>query len=490
MSKSLHADEALHFDKAEPQVAGNPFLSGPFAPVADELDSRSLRTQGQVPPELDGMYVRIGPNPLKSISRTKAEKHHWFVGDGMVHGVRLKGGEATWYRNRYIGSKSVHKALGRGPVPGQTRGIFDTINTNVFAHAGRIWASVEAGPAPVQLNGALESVKHGLFDSPTTLPFSAHPHLDPRTGDLHAVCYDAIQHRQLQYLRVNAQGQVDKVVPIPVQHGPMVHDCAITQSQVVVMDLPVTFSWWAVIKRDTFPYRWNAKHKARVGLLPRNGTAADMRWFDVDPCYVFHPCNAYDLADGSVVMDVAVHAFMFDTSRQGVEANTQPRFERWTMPAGGHKVLRQVLHTTEQEFPRLNESLVGQPYRWAYTVGFEINMRGGQSLYKHDLAGVPLAVPSASPVPVQVSTQAHAFGAQRKPGEFVFVAHPQPISEDHGWLVGYVANLETQLGELHVLDALDVSAPAVAIVTLPGRVPMGFHGNWVDAGAVRDGLRD
>lgn len=490
MRNSLHADTALPFEGASPKVTGNPFLLGPFAPVGPELDSRTLPTQGQVPPELNGLYVRIGPNPLKAPKAP--DKHHWFTGDGMVHGVRLQGGQARWYRNRYIGSPSVHRALGREPVPGERRGIFDTVNTNVFAHAGRIWASVEAGPAPVQLDGALESVRHGLFDGPTQHPFSAHPHLDPLTGDLHAVCYDAVQHRQLQYVRVNAQGQVDKVVPIAVRHGPMVHDCAITQSQVVVLDLPVTFSWWALLKREGFPYRWNPKHPARVGLLPRAGTSEDIRWLEVDPCCVFHACNAHDLPDGSVVMDVVVHAFMFDTSRTGIEANTQPRFERWTLPAGGTKVRRQVLHTAEQEFPRLNERLVGQPYRWAYTVGFEVNQQGGQSLYKHDLAGVPLASDSGSrvPTPTPIPTQRHPFGAQRKPSEFVFVPHPQATAEDHGWLVGLVANLATQRGELHVLDARDVSAPAVAIVTLPGRVPMGFHGNWVDASAVRDGLRN
>jgi carotenoid cleavage dioxygenase-like enzyme len=89
-----------------------------------------------------------------------------------------------------------------------------------------------------------------------------------------------------------------------------------------------------------------------------------------------------------------------------------------------------------------------------------------------------------------VPTQAHRFAPQCKPGEFVFVPNPQGQAEDDGWLLGYVANLATQKGELHVLDARDVSAPPLAVVSLPGRVPMGFHGNWVDAAAVREGLRD
>jgi carotenoid cleavage dioxygenase-like enzyme len=152
MSQSLPADTLYSPDATGTDAIDNLYLHGPFAPVQDELDSRELRVQGQIPPALNGLYVRIGPNPMK---QPKAPRYHWFTGDGMVHGVRLQGGQASWYRNRYIGSKSAQKALGRPTLPGDTRGIFDTVNTNVFAHAGRIWASVEAGPAPVQLNGAL-----------------------------------------------------------------------------------------------------------------------------------------------------------------------------------------------------------------------------------------------------------------------------------------------------------------------------------------------
>jgi len=483
MSDALSWPAATPTQRQAPADA-NPYLGGPFAPVQAERHDTQLPVSGQLPSELNGLYVRIGPNPMKP---QKSERYHWFSGDGMVHGVRLQGGQASWYRNAYIGSKSVRAAQGLPPLPGDTRGVFDTVNTNVYAHAGRIWASVEAGPAPVQLDGQLQSVRHGLFDSPASVPFSAHPHLDPVTGDLHAICYDAVQHRHLQYVRVNASGQVDRTVPIPVRHGPMVHDCAITRTQVVVMDLPVTFSWWRLLRR-LFPYQWHERHGARVGLLPRNGNAQDIRWFEVDPCYVFHPCNAYDLPDGGVVMDVCVHRFMFDASRTGPEADTQPRLERWTMPAGGQRVLRQVLHTAEQEFPRLDERRVGQPYRFAYTVGFEVNHLGGQRLYKHDLADVPMAATvqrdGATPSLHSVPTEVHAFGPQRKPGEFVFVPRPGGTAEEDGWLVGLVANVETDRGELHVLDARQVSAPAVAIVQLPARVPMGFHGNWVDAKAV------
>lgn len=480
MPTSPSAALPLPPDMAPLAPSGNPFVTGPFGPVAGESTSHALQTQGQIPPELDGLYVRIGPNP---IHLRKPDQHHWFSGDGMVHGVRLQGGEARWYRSRYVESRQASARLGRPIVPGETRRNFiDTVNTNVFAHAGRIWATVEAGPAPVQLDGQLKSIHRGLFDSPTRHPFSAHPHLDPLTGELHAICYDAIQHRALTYVRVNAQGQVDKTEAIPVKHGPMVHDCAITRTRVVVLDLPLTFSWWALLKGEKLPYHWNRRHQPRIGLLPREGSARDMRWFDIEPCFVFHPSNAYDLPDGSVVMDVCVHPFMFDKARP--DADLHARFERWTMPAHGTRVVREVLHDAAQEFPRLDERKVGQPYRWAYTVGFDITPYGGQQLYKHDLSALSGAANNSGSG--KLGTQAHVFGPQRKPGEFVFV--PRGPEEDEGWLIGFVANLETDRGELHVLDARDVTAPAVAIVTLPSRVPMGFHGNWVDASAVRGDL--
>jgi len=459
-STPLPADsQAAPMSRESQPPVGNPFLVGAFAPVKDDT-TEVLKVRGDLPADLNGLYVRIGPNPMKT---PKAKKHHWFTGDGMVHGISLQGGKAQCYRNRYVGSKTANKALGRAEIAGKTRGVFDTVNTNVFAHAGRIWASVEAGPYPIQLDAQLNSVRHGLFNSDLPQGYTAHPHLDPITGDLHAVCYDAMKFKELSYVRVNAKGDVDKLVKIPVKHGPMVHDCAITRTQIVVMDLPVTFSMWSLLKREGFPYAWNRKHPARVGLLPREGDASGMRWYDVDPCYVFHPCNAYDLPDGTVVMDVVVHEHMFDQSRVGPEADTNPTFERWVLPARGNRVQRERICSRPQEFPRLNETLVGQPYRYAYTTEFAVDNSTGQCILKHDLD--------------TGKTTEHQLSRDHKPGEFVFVPREGGKLEDDGWLIGYAHNEATQRGEFHVLDARTMSHQAV--VEMPVRIPMGFHGNWV-----------
>ena len=445
-----------------PAEAGLPtFLDDVFAPVPSETESTALRVVGQLPEALSGVYARIGPNPLKP----NRSRYHWFIGDGMVHGLRLHAGQAEWYRSRYVGSNTAHKALGRPILPGPRAGVGDVVNTNVYAHAGRVWASVEAGMLPVQLDARLDSVRHGTFDSPRKQGFTAHPHRDPHTGELHAICYDALKRNQVQYVRVSKAGEVSRVVDIPVQHGPMIHDCAITRSQVVVLDLPVTFSFKRLLTRSAFPYAWNERHPARVGLLPKDGQAQDIRWFDVDPCYVFHPCNAFDLPDGGVVMDVVAHRRMFDRSRQGPEFDSGARFERWTMPAGGSRVVREVLHDASQEFPRLDERLTGEPYRYAYAVGFRPDQQGGQPLYRHDLQSR--------------QTLRHDFGANALPGEFVFVARQAQGAEDDGWLVGFVHNRQSGQAEFHVVNADDFTGPPQAVVHIPGRIPAGFHGNWI-----------
>lgn len=448
--------------KTPPAQAATPsFLDDVFAPVSGETETTALRVEGQLPEALNGLYARIGPNPLKA----NRKRYHWFIGDGMVHGLRLQDGHAAWYRSRYVGSNSVHKALGRPILPGPRRGPGDVVNTNVYGHAGRLWASVEAGMLPVQLDARLESVRHGTFNSPHKQAFSAHPHRDPHTGDLHAVCYDAFARHKVQYVRVSPQGDISRVVDIPVQHGPMIHDCAITRRFVVVLDLPVTFSFKRLLTRSAFPYAWNDQHPARVGLLPKDGVAADMRWFDVDPCYVFHPCNAYELPDGSVVMDVVAHRRMFDRSRSGPELDSGARFERWTLPAHGQRVVREVLHDVPQEFPRLDERLTGEPYRYAYAVGFQPDQPGGQPLYRHDLHAR--------------QTMRRDLGPHAVPGEFVFVPRRQQGAEDDGWLMGLVHNRQTGCAEFHVINADDFGGAPQAVVHIPARIPAGFHGNWV-----------
>jgi len=441
-----------------PHSDHNRFLEGEYAPVHVETTETDLRVTGDLPVELSGLLTRIGPNP---ISVPNPASYHWFIGDGMVHGVRLREGKAVWYRNRYIGTDTANKALGRPKIGGYRRGIADVVNTNAIGHGGRFYALVEGGSMPIELDCNLESVRQGLFEGTLSLPYTAHPHLDPATGKMHAVCYDATNEKVL-YIVVDAACAVERVLEISsIPDVPMIHDCAITSSGVLIFDLPVTLSTAAFLQGSRFPFRWNPKRGARVGFLPFGGVLADLRWYSVDPCYVFHSCNAFDLPGGGAVVDVVVHDTMFANQTDGPDSK-KVTFERWTLDANSGTVRRSVRNEESQEFPRFDERMTGKPYRYGFTVGF---LDDAHKLTRYDLESG-----------AQVE---HQYGAGKLTSEAVFVPRSPSASEGDGWLLSYVYDKASDTSDVVILNANDLAGEPAAIVHLPVRVPAGFHGNWV-----------
>jgi carotenoid cleavage dioxygenase len=441
----------------------NRFLNGIHAPLHEELTLTDLGVTGAIPAGLSGRYVRNGPNPFKPDPRG----YHWFTGDGMVHGLRLKDGKAEWYRNRYIRSRRLEAAGGPKAAPGPRRGTFDKTNTNVMRIGGRTLAMVEAGSFPAELSDELDTVAYTDFAGGLKGPFTAHPHEDPRTGEFHAVTYDAQTPDTVWHVAIDAAGTVLRELPIPVEHGPSIHDCAITERYVLVFDLPVTFSMKTLLGGMGFPFRWNPEHRARVGLLPRSGEAGDIVWCDVDPCYVFHIANAFDREDGAVVVDVAAYETMFADSADG-PAGKALGLERWVIDPAKGRAERQVIDPAPQEFPRPDERFFGREYRYAWAIGLpggDPAFLGAQPLYRHDLTSG--------------GRTAHDFGPDRVPGEFVFVPRHAEAAEGDGWMMGLVIDKPSDTTELIILDATDIAAEPVARVHLPHRVPPGFHGNWI-----------
>lgn len=445
----------------------NPYLSGIHQPMTAEFTLTDLAVSGTIPSDLDGSYLRNGPNPVRP---PNPATHHWFTGTGMVHGVRIEGGRARWYRNRWIRGREVSEALGEPLAPGIRTEGFDAPNTNVIGHAGALWAIVEAGGNPVRIGAELDTIAHDPFGGTLTHAFSAHPHRDPASGELHAICYQGTVQDQVWHVVVGSDGRVRREEPIAVRHGPSIHDCMITPRWVIVLDLPVTFSMKALLAGQAFPYRWNPGHPARVGLLPREGRGADTIWCEVEPCYVFHPVNAYESDGGRVIFDACVHDRMFDGDHAGPVAQHVP-FERWTLDPAARRVERAVVDAAPQEFPRIDERRTGLPYRFAYTVALpdEDNPAfvEAQRLYKHDLAAG--------------TRQVHDFGAGQVPGEFVFVPRNSAAAEDDGWLMGFVIDTARATTDLVILDAARFEQAPQARITIPHRVPPGFHGNWIAA---------
>ncbi|MCU1460086.1 MAG: carotenoid cleavage dioxygenase [Acidimicrobiales bacterium] len=475
---------------------GNRYLDGNFGPVREELTVDDLPVVGSMPEFLDGRYLRNGPNP---VTDPDPAAYHWFTGAGMVHGLRIEAGRARWYRNRWVRSAAVARALGEQPRPGPVHAGFDfSPNTHVIGHAGRTLAIVEGGGNPYELTDELDTIGPNDFDG--TLPggYTAHPLRDPESGELHAISYYWGWGPKVQYTVVGRDGRVRRVVDIEVEGGPMMHSFSLTESHVVIYDLPVTFDvegtaglvpkaiakpFTSIASRmagrptpkviatrinrrasavDTpFPYAWNPEHPARVGVMDRDDDTGAVRWFDVEPCYVYHPLNAYD--DGErIVLDVVRHPKMFDTDRHGPNEGA-PTFDRWTVDLTAGKVLEERLDDRGQEFPRVDERVVGRRHRYGYASGFEAGILNSGVVYKHDL--------------VSGASEQRSFGAGHAADEFVFVPASGAAAEDDGVLMGFVYDVAADRSALEVLDAQTLES--VATVALPTRVPHGFHGSWI-----------
>lgn len=439
------------------------YLSGNYRPVAEEVTAFDLPVVGELPAELNGRYVRNGPNPIGAVNPAT---HHWFIGDGMVHGVRLSEGRVEWYRNRYVGSSRVSAARGLPDIPGPNWNRTPLgPNTNVGGFAGRTWAMVEAGGCPVELTYELETVARNDFSGTLPGAFSAHPKVDPDTGQLHAMTYawaEWMDH--IQYVVVAADGTVRRTVDIPLGMT-MLHDMSLTARYAIVYDQPCTVDL-QVAATHPFPFRWDPEHGNRVGLLPRDGQASDITWIDLPLGYAFHPMNAYDTPDGKVVIDICNYPTMFDLDVQGPFGEQGfARLERWELDPVARTASITVVDETANEFPRHRGSLTGKPYRYGYCAAPSAEPGAAWPTLKHDL--------------VTGERQVFDHGPARAAGEPVFVAKEGRTEEDAGWLVTFVHDVGADSAEFVVMDAEDLGRGYVARVPLPQRVPFGFHGNWV-----------
>ncbi|ANW22669.1 carotenoid oxygenase family protein [Streptomyces clavuligerus] len=484
---------------------GNEYVEGNYAPVRTEHTVTELKATGRIPEYLDGRYVRNGPNPIADVD---PDAYHWFMGDGMVHGVRIRDGRAEWYRNRWVRTSRMRMAAGEISRPPNHRAGVELYgaNTNVIRHAGHDLALVEGGIASYELDHELDTM--GPWDFGGTLPggYTAHPKADPVTGELHAVTHYFGQGNRVRYSVIGTDGRARRTVDIQVPGMPMMHDFSLTEKYVVLYDLPVTFDarqaariavprplrplrpaaalvLSALVGRvrvpdpiaamvgarmranENLPFRWNPRHQARIGLMPREGGSSDVRWFEVEPCYVFHTLNAHDAGD-TVVLDVVRHPRMFVKDLHGPNEGTAA-LHRWTVHPAAGKVVEARLDDRPQEFPRVDDRVVGRPHRYGYAMGALTGAIPTDAVLKHDLrAG---------------TVTSRALGRGKEAGEFVFVPSRPDAAEDEGVLMGFVYDATTGHSDLVLLDAATLET--VATVGLPVRVPHGFHGNWLATGS-------
>lgn len=436
------------------------WVQGNFAPVTTEETLTELTVTGEIPDELTGLFVRNGSNP------STGEALHWFLGDGMVHGVRLEGGKALWYRNRYVTTPLQQSGKGLmefGGVPGRQN---NQSNVSVISHGGRLLSLGEVG-WPFELSTEDLSTA-GPFDFAGRLgaTMTAHPKVDPATGRMHFFGYDITQPT-ITYYAADPDGVIDTVSPIDVGTVTMIHDFAITDRHAVFWIGPVVFGL-DPSGSSTIPFHWDPSGPSRVGVMPLDGSAQEIRWVDKPPSFAFHGTNAF--TDGD---DVVLRLGRMDEAF-GPRGDLVPSLlTEWRIGTGGDSLSfsETQLHDRPMDLPGLDRRVWGREHRHAWYV----TTTAADSVHGFELAGI---------CHMDLTTGREDLwdpGTDVRGGEPYFVGAEGSDPDGDGWLMTFVWDRTTDRSALAVFDAQDVTAGPIGRVELPVRVPFGFHGTWVPA---------
>ncbi|WP_341530518.1 carotenoid oxygenase family protein [Nostoc sp. UHCC 0302] len=456
------------------------YLTDNFAPVSQEISAQELTVIGKLPQQLEGTFLRNGPNPQFQ----PPGLYHWFDGDGMLHAVSISDGRAS-YRNRYVRTQGfeLEQSLGQAVWPGllnlprfdAPHGLMmkNPANTSFVWHGGKLLALWEAGaPHIIQLPN-LETVGIQTFDNKLASTFTAHPKVDPVTGEMMFYGFAPIAPPYLEYSIVSKEGELKRTVPIDLPVPVMMHDFAITENYTIFLDMPMLFKPMQSITGQ-LPIKFEPERKSHIGVLPRHGDNRTIRWFEVPSCMVFHTANAYEIGNEIVLvacrMDFCNLLIPFYNESGEIfnfDLETLKLF-CWRINLTTGTVKQEVLDDVPSEFPQINNQFLGRKNRYIYTSRVATYMKPKpvfDGLIKYDLE--------------TGSSQVHEFGRGRFGGDSAFVPRPGASIEDDGWLLTIVWDAVAKQSELRVVDAQNFTSEPVARVIIPGRVPYGFHATWI-----------
>lgn len=451
----------------------NPFLKGNYAPVHDELDVDNLQIIGQIPSELEGAYMRNGPNPLfPPISYTFP-----FDGDGMIHAIYIADGKAH-YRNRfvktkgYLAEKKAGKAIYGGimhPImpdpkligPDGDPGPFKNgAFIHIIRHAGHYLAMWEGGPAyemDIKLGTLGEWQPIG---SKKPIPVVPHTRFDPKTGELWLINYD-IEPPYLSVYQIDKQGKLQTKVDIDKPYSTMMHDFLLTENYVIFYDCPVVFDADKLMSGKDI-ISWKPELGVRIGVMHRK--THNIEWFHTDAFFVFHFANAYENKD-EIIIDFVRHPYLEFIDSGNDEVNHT--LFRTKLNLSKKTVANEQLDDRHIEFPRIKETQDTLQHRFVYTPGKMIEKTENfHALIKYDVE--------------TQSTQIHDFGSTHEIGEAVFVPRKNATHEDDGYLMLFVYDKTENNSEFVILNAAHLSDQPIARVKLPRRIPHGLHGTWME----------
>lgn len=467
---------------ADSQTTIHPHLSGNLAPIRSEDDFDCV-VEGRIPDALAGAYYRNGPNPQFE----PRGPYHAFIGDGMIHAFFLDPARNTArYRNRWVrtprweaehtAQRSLFGGMGMPSDPSVASIDPGGANTNIVHHAGKLMALQEQSE-PFEMDPVgLE--RGGFMD--TGGKFTAHPKMDPETGEMVWFAYSAGPQpltNQIDYGVTDASGKVTRRDRFAAPYASMIHDFMVTRNYVLFPVLPLSMDMQRAMQGKP-PIAWEPGKGAFVGVMKRNASVDSIRWFEIDPNYVFHPMNAWE--DGSKIhcelMEYPV-APLFPQADGSPPQHSEAVLTRWTIDLDDNTnaIKRTQLDDLYAEFPRLDERFAGLPYRHGW---YAANVGHRNPLIFNSIAHID-----------------HKTGARKtltfKPGdsagEPIFIPRSAGAPEGDGYVIVLVHRAATNTSEFLVLNAQDIAGKPEATLKLPRRVPAGFHGNWVAAQKPVDG---
>ncbi|HAM75702.1 MAG TPA: dioxygenase [Alcanivorax sp.] len=463
----------------------NPYLHGVYAPTTDELDVSGLAVEGELPADLEGAYFRNGPNPVFE----PKNRYHPFDGDGMVHGVYFRNGQAA-YRNRYVDTLALQgeRADGRSISPGvmgpfdyslSPFGIKDTSNTDIFIYNGDLMSLWYNAGHPYRLDAQTLGTK-GYYDleGRAQRRMSAHSKVDLATGELLFFDYGD-EPPYMTYGVADPSGKLKHEVAIDLPGPRLPHDIGFTTNYTILHDLPF-FHDMNVLRQHG--YRVLTFHRnipTRFGLIPRYGAGSEVRWFECEPCYILHTSNAWEAGEW-VIMDGCRSTNPMPETKPGegelasmlaymrLEANNY----RWRFNLRTGEVREGPIDDLNTEFNKTNPLYHGREGRFAYHQRIPLHHEGGLTLRFTGL----VKYDNETGKRWQWNYGPGVFGS-----ESVFAPRrgaTASTAEDDGYVITLVTDSNTWQSDCLIFDARDIEAGPVARVRMPQRVPYGFHATW------------
>jgi carotenoid cleavage dioxygenase-like enzyme len=464
-----------------PENDDDPYRTGPWRPQTTEWDDDDLTVvAGEIPTDLDGVYLRNTENPLHP-----ALKHyHPFDGDGMMQVVGFRDGKA-FYRNRFVRTDGFAEELeAGGPLwPGIAEPIElskrdygwgartlmkDASSTDVTVHRGFALSSHYQCGELYQLNPFTgdtigKTTWGGAF--PTDWGVSAHPKVDDATGELLFFNYSK-DAPYMHYGVVDENDALVHYVDVPLPGPRLPHDMAFTENYAILNDFPL---FWSpkMLKHNVHLPRFHRDVPSRFAVIPRRGRTEDIMWFEADPTYVLHFTNAHEDGD-EIVLDgffqgQPVPALALD--------HMQTRLHRWRFNLKTGGVREERLTDSITEFGMINSGHAGRDYRYVYAATGKPGWFLFDGLVKHDL--------------VTGAEERFAFSDGVYGSETAMAPRIGSQAEDDGYLITITTDMVADASYCLVFDAARVGDGPVCKLALPERVSSGTHSAWAPGAELR-----